>query len=97
MKLKICCKTVGASRSTAGFSGRINICMNTYLIPLATCVETAQTIKQVDLAHRFSLTQRSQAQTVADQLAVRMQNRMGGTWRGHVTSYTIDNQKRTRL
>jgi hypothetical protein len=71
--------------------------MPKYLIPLARCQETGQTVKSVDLAHRFPLSERTQAQLAAGRLAEKMQEKTGDTWTGSVDSYTIDSQKRTRL
>jgi hypothetical protein len=71
--------------------------MPTYLIPLARCQETGQTVKSVDLAHRYPLSERTQAQLAAGSLAEKMQKKTGDTWTGLVDSYTIDSQKRTRL
>ena len=62
--------------------------MAEYLLPKARCVETGQTVKSQDLTNnRFTLGQRSQAQEVADQLAVKMQQRTRLTWIGFVQSY----------
>ena len=48
--------------------------MAEYLLPKARCVETGQTVKSQDLTNnRFTLGQRSQAQEVADQLAVKIE------------------------
>jgi hypothetical protein len=62
--------------------------MAEYLLPKARCVETGQTVKSQDLTNnRFTLGQRSQAQEVADQLAVKMQQRTRLTWQGFVQQY----------
>ena len=75
----------------------INIIMPKYLMPLARCHETGQTVKSVDLAHRFTTAEHAPAQLIANLLAENMQKRTGDTWTGSVDTYTIDSQKRTRL
>ena len=63
--------------------------MAEYLLPKARCVETGETVKTQDLTNnRFTIGQRAQAQEVADQLAVKMQQRTRVTWQGFVQQYT---------
>lgn len=63
--------------------------MTQYLLAKARCPATGQTVKNQDLTgNRWTESQRSIAQEVADQLALKMANRTGKTWIGFVESYT---------
>jgi hypothetical protein len=60
-----------------------------FLICKARNIVTGQTVKNQDLTGaRFELRQRTMAQEVADQLAVKMANRTRTTWTGFVEEYT---------
>jgi len=60
-----------------------------YLLPKARNSVTKQTVKTQDLTGaRFTLTQRSMAMEVAEQIAVKMTQRTGDAWIGFVEEYT---------
>lgn len=60
-----------------------------YLLPMARNSHTKQTVKTQDLTGaRFSLNQRAFAMEVAEQLAVKMQQRTGDSWVPFVQEYT---------
>jgi hypothetical protein len=60
-----------------------------YLISKARNTVTGQTVKNQDLTgSRFTLAQRSMAQEISDQLAVKMTQRTNEPWVGFVEAYT---------
>jgi len=60
-----------------------------YLIPKARNNNTGQTIKAQDLnGARYPLHQRALAEDYAAQMAAKMTERTGDTWRGFVETYT---------
>lgn len=62
--------------------------MMTYLLPMAKCTETGETVKTQDLSgNRFTLRQRALAQEVADQIAEKMNQRTNKNWTGFVKEY----------
>jgi hypothetical protein len=63
--------------------------MSDFLLPMARNTVTGQTVKSQDLTGaRFSPAQRSLAEEVSDQLAVRMTARTGQQWQGFLQPYT---------
>ena len=63
--------------------------MTTYLLPMAKCIETGETVKTQDLSgNRFTVQQRVLAQEVADQIAKKMEDRTNKTWSGFLKEYT---------
>lgn len=71
--------------------------MPNYLMPMARCRETGQTVKSNDLGARFTISQRSDCQRQAETLAAQMQWKTGQVWTGFVDTYTVDDQGRTAL
>ena len=60
-----------------------------YLLPMARNTRTGQTVKTQDLTgSRFTLSQRSLAESAAEACAAKMTARTGDQWRGFVKTYT---------
>jgi len=60
-----------------------------YLLPMARCIETGETVKTQDLTGtRFTERQRVLAEDMAQQLAAKMTQRTRRTWQGFVKDYT---------
>lgn len=59
-----------------------------YLMPMARCIETRQTVQGRDLSGRYSLNQRWIAEEMAEKLATKMTERTRQTWRAFVKEYT---------
>lgn len=60
-----------------------------YLLPMARCLETGQTVKQQDLKGvKYDLAHRREAELMAEQLADSMQRKTGRTWSGFLKPYT---------
>ena len=74
---------------------RINIAMSEkqYLIAIARCSETRETVKSQNLARRYELHERRECQIEADHMAEQMQRKTGKTWRGFVESYALVNDR----
>jgi hypothetical protein len=68
-----------------------------YLMPMARCQTTGQTVKGNYLASKFTQSQRQDAQRAAETLAKDMQFKTGRNWQAFVESYTVDSQGRTKL
>ena len=71
--------------------------MPKYLMPLAECTQTGQTVKALDLASRFEPHQTAEARLVAQRLAQGLETRTGLTWQSRVELYTVSKDHRTRL
>ena len=63
-----------------------------YLMPMAHCQETNQTVKSQNLSRRFAQHERSAAVKEAEYLALQMQKRSGKNWSAKVETYSLDNQ-----
>ncbi len=71
--------------------------MPTYLMPMARCRETGQTVKSNDLSAKFSITQRRDAEQQSRTLAEQMQWKTGREWTGFVQEYSVMTDGRTSL
>ncbi len=65
--------------------------MSQYIIPMARCLETNQTVQEQDLGgRRCQPHQRQECQLVADRLARNLNTRTGKTWQGYCHPYTAN-------
>ena len=65
-----------------------------YLLPMARNTVTGQTVKTQDLTgSRFTHSQRTLAEDMARQLAVKMTARTNQVWQGFVQTYTPSSRK----
>ena len=71
--------------------------MPKYLMPLAECTQTGQTVKAVDLVSRLEPHQTAEARLVAQRLARDLETRTGLNWQSRVYTYTVAKDHRTRL
>ena len=71
--------------------------MPKYLMPLAECTQTGQTVKAVDLVNRLETHQTTEARLIAQKLARDLETRTGLNWQSRVEVYTVAKDHRTRL
>lgn len=81
----------------AGTAFDINIYMPKYLMPMARCLETQQTVKSNDLSQRYRVTERRFAMFEAQRLAENVSASTGRTWQAYVDEYTVDADNRVRV
>ena len=75
----------------------INICMPKYLMPMARCSETKQTVKSNDLGHRYTLNERQFALLEAERLAANVSTTTGKIWQAYVAEFSVDAAGRVKL